>query len=379
MNPHLKSFGLTTLMFLVIRGVTFFTLPSLVTRIYGTNSWILIPAYVLVTLGGMALLIKGMEKHHQQSIFEVVHLHFPPFIAKLFSCLLILNFLAVGLTIINEYISMFQFTVDSSVRISRVAIFLIIAVLIVASHGLYTMTKTSIILFLISFWIIFIEILLFNDFSLTRLTPFFFRGGQFNWKGALAITYSFLGFEMLMVMSPFISKTTKAFRAVTYSYLMLCVYFTMYIILSQGLVSILQIPKIRFITLRLYGASRFPTVEYITDFLFFFFIFSAIMSSALYIWAANEGMLKLVRRKHSRTNYVLIGAVFIIIMALNISSRTWQAVSFWVGFVETCIVVICILLLLVLPYKQKVSHSSDLSANSSTSKDPNEEMAKEVP
>ncbi|WP_195571628.1 GerAB/ArcD/ProY family transporter [Paenibacillus sp. 1001270B_150601_E10] len=379
MNPGIKNFALFCMMFLLVRGVTFFTLPSLVTSIYGTNSWTVIPIYIMIMVGLMYILIKGIERHGNQSIFDLLEHRFPSYIAKPISFIIIVNFLGISITIIHEYVSMFQFTLDSSVNVSNAAFFLILAVLIVAGHGLYTMSKASILLFIVSFWIIGIEVLLFSDFSFTRLSPFFFKGGNFEWHGALRIAYSFYGFELLLIIYPHLGKQTKVFRATTWSYVLLCIYYTIYTILSQGLVSFLQIPKIRFITLRLYGASRFPTVEYITDFIFFFFIFSTIISSAAYVWSANEGILKTITKKFPLGNYLLIGVCYTILVSLNLSIDDWMGLSFFVGLVETFIIVFCILLIWILPKAKNGQNSHNPEQRSSSWKaNEQEASSKEV-
>ncbi|WP_028546313.1 GerAB/ArcD/ProY family transporter [Paenibacillus taiwanensis] len=358
MNPQLKGYAVATLIFMVVRGVLFFQLPSVVTREFGTNSWIMMIGYTLLMIGVMRLMYVGLQKHQRQSIFQVLQHHFPKWIANSLISFSILLYICIAFDIVFTYVKMLQFTNDVTVNITLTGSIMIAVILYISYHGLYTMSKTSIVLFLLSIWIIALELLQFSDFTLTRLTPFFLQGGEWTVKGALQVVSAYLGFEMLLIMSPHISPDTKWIRYTTGALTLVGCYYTMYCILAQGLLSHYHLVNVRYVVLRLYGATRLSTLEYLTDLLFIFFLFSSLLSSSLYLWGANEGLKQMQKNNHKLHNYISFGIVLVLLSHVPLNEAQRDVVTMVQGAAGFSLLIIYIVLLLCLPYKPPEANTS---------------------
>ncbi|WP_028596351.1 GerAB/ArcD/ProY family transporter [Paenibacillus assamensis] len=366
MNPPIKGYAFAILLFMIVRGIIFFQLPSLVTKEFGTNSWVMLYVYTAVVIGHMYLIYKGSKKHKNASIWTIIHTHFPKPIATILIVIPSLLFWVVSFNLANAYARVLQFTSDPSVNIRSISIIILVVVLFTAAHGLYTITKTSVLYYLFSFWIVFFELLQFKDIEFVRYTPFFLKNGHLTFNGILDILGAFLAYETIMFMAPYLEKNTKWITYAALSALVIGTYYSMYCFLAQGLLPVEQIEDVRFVVLRLYGATQINALEYITDLLFITFIFSAILSASVYTWSGLEGLKTLQTKDRHKENLLIAGIIMIALCYVPFNFDESKLLFSISNTILVCFIVIFTLLYFILPYKENKA-SSDTANCDSTS------------
>ncbi|MCR8843470.1 GerAB/ArcD/ProY family transporter [Paenibacillus sp. SC116] len=366
MNTPIKGYALAILLFMIVRGIIFFQLPSLVTKEFGTNSWIMLYVFTALVIAHLYLIYKGSKKHQNASIWTIIHTHFPKPVAAVLIIAPSLLFIVISFNLANSYARVLQFTSDPSVNIRIVSIIILGVVLFTAAHGLYTITKTSVLYYLFTFWIVFFELLQFDDIELQRYTPFFLKDGHWSLSGTIDVFGAFLAYETIMFMTPYLEKNMKWISYAAISSFVIGTYYTMYCFLSQGLLPIEQIEDVRFVVLRLYGATRINALEYITDLLFITFIFSAILTSSVYTWSALEGFKTLQKKDRHKENLFIAGVIMLALCYVPLNFDESKKLFSISNTILICIIILFTLLYFILPYKNKKANNNTANCENTT-------------
>ncbi|MEW9104257.1 GerAB/ArcD/ProY family transporter [Paenibacillus sp.] len=349
MSPTYKAWGVGILIYMTQRGALFFQLPNVMAQQFGTNSWVMIPVFYILSLLHIIVMYYGMRRHGFQSIPQLISERLPAYAAVPLLSFIGIQFIGIVYTVIHSYTLVFQYTNDTSVNIHTLSIIILGTALYCAWLGPYTMAKSSIVFLLLTFWSIGLELLQFNDFQFTRLTPFFFYQAHPTAAGISEIMSSFFGFELLMMLAPLLDKKTKWFRTVLLFNGIAAAYYLMYCLLVQGMLPIHQSSTILYPVLRLYGGSRLTALENITDLLFIFMMFSAVISASLYIWSASQAVMHIRHQAPKAPVFVLLCVLCSIPLLASITVEQFGKISEFVAYGDWILILILISLYWILP------------------------------
>lgn len=366
MSPTLKGYAIFILLFMIVRGTSFFELPSDVTRAFGTNSWIVLGIYTILIIFQIWLMSIGTRKHHNQSIFQLIENHLPRWLAVTILMILTVFYVCISFQIAYSFIRVLQFTNDPTINVSKVTLIMLVVVAVIAWHGMYTMTKSTVLFFCLTIWITLLGFLQFKDFSLTRLSPFLLQGGTWSLESMLDVYSAFHGYLIILYITPLFAKQMKWFKYAAFSLACTGLYYMLNCMLTQGLVPYEMLLHIHHVALRVNGASRITALVYITDLLFITFVFSCVITSSAYMWIAHQSAMQTsAAKKHPLITRGIILAAAISLPYLPLNYQYWN--SFFRILIASSLIlsVIFTLLYLIIPYKAGSKHEDASSPPSS--------------
>ena len=288
MKEKLHPIHIGILIYMTQTAVVILSLPRSLAEHFGTNGWvILIPVSLFVAFNIFVIsIVYRMGKG--RSVFAVLEQSIPK--AVLFPLYLAVGFLwaLIGSLVGKQYVLVFQMSSYQSAPPMVLKFVCDFLAWLLINKGIHNIAKASTIFFVMIFWMILLLFYHLSDFSFTRLTPFFFQGETDFWNGLWEVYSSFLGFELSLLLFPYVASKTNMFKAVyaghfLTSFTYLIVSFVMFGFFSLGQLTSLVNPVIDLLAL-----IQLPFVERIENLLFGFLLYTTLITSVMYFWAAQE-------------------------------------------------------------------------------------------
>jgi len=276
------------LMYMTQTGVIVFSLPQIEAQYFGTNGWISViicSAIVTMNLFVIGLLYRvGKGK----SIFESMEQALPKWALTPLYGGLICVWSMLGLMVVKEYVLIFQMMAFPTTHPMLLTLIVDLLILYLVTKGIYNIGKAASAFYWLIIWMLLLLLFFIGDFEWSRLTTFVFQDGESLKQGFIAMMTAFLGYELCMLLFPYTNRQTKVIRAavtgnglLTFSYLSLS-------IIAFGFFSFPQLKVMLFPLLDLMAYIVFPFVERLENFFYGIFLFSIIVTAAMYLWAATE-------------------------------------------------------------------------------------------
>lgn len=327
-KEKLSPFHTTILVYMIQTGVMALILPQLLAETFGTNGWItvlgfgLIAAVNILLIGAVYMLGKG------RSIFQILEQSIPKCLLYPVYLALAVHWSLLGCMAGKQYVLIFQMYAFPTTSPMEFKLIMDVLVFWLLTKGLYNITKASTVFFWLFVWMIGLLFFFYTDFSWSRLTPFFLKGGQFSYLMGLDIYSSFLGYEIMLLIFAYTNQKTKliqstllgnAITTLTYFYLAL---------ITFGVFSLEQLKNKAFPVLEMLAYVRFPFIERMENLLYGFILFSVLFSILMYQWSALE-MLKQIFPK-IRTNFLAF-LVMLFCFVIAAFPKTLNEVGDWLS------------------------------------------------
>lgn len=315
-NEKINPFHLSLLIYMTQTGVTIFRLPNTLAEDYGTNGWLILPFIFLLVMLNIVLISWVYRLGEGKSIFEILEGVFPKWIIFPLYFGLICLWGNLGSLVVKEYVLILQMLSlpTTSPMFLKGLVDLLIYLLLI--KGIYNISKAGTVFFYMVVWLIGLVCFLFPEFQFSRLTPFFFQGETHMVKGFFDVFPAFLGYELSLLLFPYAEKSrTKFIKAIHIANLsMMITYFILCFVLF-GFYGYQDLLHRRFPLIDALAYIKLPFIERIESLLFVLFLFSIIITSVMYEWAALVTLQRLFPRL--KTNWggaIIIGATFFLTM-----------------------------------------------------------------
>jgi hypothetical protein len=166
-------------------------------------------------------------------------------------------------------------------------------VILLLIKGIVSITRAATVFFYLLVCMLLLLFCFFSDFDWSRMTPFLLQGGDYRIEGVLNIYIAFLGYEMSMLLFPYV-QPRHFFKSVFAGNLFTTLSYTSVSVVCFGFYSFDQLKLMLYPTLDLLGYIRFPFIERIENLLFGFFLFTVIITIVVYNWASQEVFKRIV-------------------------------------------------------------------------------------
>ncbi len=316
------------LIYMVQTGVTVFSLPQIEAQYFGTNGWLsVLVCFAAVTANIFVIgLVYRLGKG--KSIFELMEQALPKWMLSPLYCILICVWSMLGMLVAKEYVLIFQMMAFPTTNPMLLKLVVDLLILYLVTKGIYNIGKAASVFFWLIIWMLLLLLFFFGDFDWSRMTTFVFQDGEDRRQGFIAIMTAFLGYELCMLLFPYTNRKSRIIRAtlagsglLTFSYLTLS-------IVSFGFFSVRQLKEMMFPVLDLMAYIVFPFVERLENFFYGVFLFSIIVTSTMYLWAATQTAKRYLPRMEDKyLSFVLI----LLQYAVSFIPETLDEVKQWLG------------------------------------------------
>lgn len=234
---------------------------------------------------------------------------------------------------------MVQIFIYPTIPTSLLGLLLLIIIVYCVLGGIRTVVGISFIFFFLSSWIF---ILLYDpvkQMEFTHFLPMFQNSLPDLLRGARTTSYTFVGFEILLFIYPFIDKKEKVklpiYLGISYTTLLVLV--TTFI--SIGYYSAHDFDKMDWPVLTLFKSTSFSFLERFDYLIVMEWMMVSVTTMILLMWAITYGMKRLYTIKQRTTLYAVTIILLIITVIINYDykiDKLTDAVSqigFWIVFI----------------------------------------------
>ncbi|MDR6880378.1 GerAB/ArcD/ProY family transporter [Bacillus sp. 3255] len=272
-------------------GVIAFSLPRLLSENIGTNGW----AALLICSGisMLNLLLIAIVHRNSQclSLFEIAQSTFPKFILVPLFTALVLILGGLGCMISKEYILILQSLTFPVIHTAYLYLVFEFLAFLLILKGILSISNFVILPLAVTIAVN-VTLITFNAqyLDISRMTTFWFKEADHSFKGCLDIYVAFLGYELCLLLFPYVNKKTHLMRAyfignaiTTFSYILVA-------LICFSFFSFHQLQHLKYPVLNLLSYVELPFVKRIDDLVYTLILFRVLITSVLYSWSAVETM-----------------------------------------------------------------------------------------
>ncbi|MEI5907471.1 GerAB/ArcD/ProY family transporter [Bacillus spongiae] len=326
MQEKIHRYQLAIIIYMIQVGISIFTLPRIVAEAFGTNGWI---ALLFVSfIGVLNILLIGLVFHFgkDRTIFQLLEksipklLLFPIYIAiaLLWSCLAVL--------IAKDFELILRLLYYPTMPTSVFVIMALILTYWLVRSGIVHIARTTVI-FMATIVIALILLFPLAEFRLTRLTSFIFEGETSLFTGGLQVYFSFLGYELSLLLIPYLTKKKSAYKPVLFGHLLITFIYLITCFIAFGFFSFPQLLNDTFPLLTMFEYIELPFLERIEGMIFHLFIFEVLVTIILYFWGADQFFKQAIPKLSSRFSILIL---LIIAFILTLFIKITREVEKWI-------------------------------------------------
>ncbi|WP_341302861.1 GerAB/ArcD/ProY family transporter [Lysinibacillus sp. FSL H8-0500] len=282
-------------------------------------------AWISVLLAGIAthivtfFMIKTLEIYGANDLYGIQQDIFGKLIGNVLNILYIFYCFMSFFSILRNYIEVIQAWIFPSISAWFLAITLLIIIIYAFTGGLRVIVGVSFFSVVLSLWIIPMLAFPLKFSSINSLLPVLETDFRSILKGAKSMTFTIIGFEILMVIYPFLNDKKHVQKYAHLSLLATTAIYVAVMAVSITYYSNEEIVKTVWATLTLFSFISFPFIERFEFMAVCFWMLIILPNLCLYLWAAYRGAIRLVNIGH--TKFVWLFAFFIFLGTLFVQTR----------------------------------------------------------
>lgn len=312
MKEKLHPIHVSILVFMSQSGVVVFSLPRLLAEHMGYNGWITLIIFSGIVMLNILLISLVYRLGRGKSIFLIVEQALPKILVFPFYIILVSIWVILGCMITKQYVIIFQLFVFPTTHPMLIKVLVDTLAYILVIKGIYSISKASTSFFILVIWTNLLLLFFVKDFNWLNFTPFLLQDTTQEILGSLNIYASFLGYEIVLLLFPYTEK--KGFiKAVYIGNLINTVTYLAVCLICFGFYSFNQLKRMKYPLIDLLSYIELPFVERIENLFFGFFLFTTLLGTTLYFWAATETAQRVIPKVNIRwIVFFLISCSFIV-------------------------------------------------------------------
>ncbi|MBP1947379.1 GerAB/ArcD/ProY family transporter [Virgibacillus litoralis] len=338
-NLRIRAFYLFFIITSIQVGVGIMGAPMYIFTEAEQDSWLsIIIAFVYVLLV-IFVMFRILEQYENADIFGIQVDIFGKWLGKILGTLYIIYFAAALLSVILTYIDVVKVFIFPEISSLIIGVLLISLIIYCIYGGLKVIIGVVFIFFFSAHWLLFLLYEPAIRMELDHFQPFFQASFPELLKGARATAYSFAGFEILLLIYPFIqnkeSAKFPAYFGAFWSFGLLLIG----TVISIGYFSAVQLKELEWAVLSLFKIVSLPFVERFDYIVVAEWMMVALPNMILLMWAITYGIKRMYKVPQTKTLFITSFILLILIAFMsnhNIIIRLTDLVAkvgFWVVYV----------------------------------------------
>lgn len=314
MKEKLNWLHIAVLIYMIELDSTVFGLPHLMAKHIGLNGWAAIIPLSMVASFNLLLYwwlyrVGGGRSASQilQSVFPKAML-VPGYVVMAAFWAYISSLVGKNFILISQMFALYS--------TNPMLIFLLYCgmVYVLLSKGIYAIVKASTVFFLLSFWMNVLIPYFARYWSPIRLTPFIFQGSEhghtlYGWAEVFMV---FVGYELCIFLFPHADKKSKLFQGVFIGHWLISIVYIFVGLVSYGFFSFGELKHLQFPLITSLQYLEFPFLNRPENLVFTFFIYSNLVSSVLFAYAALTTVKQVFpKAKKKVTEGALVIAIYL--------------------------------------------------------------------
>ncbi len=274
-------------------------------------------AWISVILGGIAtaivgfVMVKTLAAYESSDLFGIQYDVMGRWIGNFLNFLFVLYFLGAFHIIVRNYIEVIQAWIFPEVPNWLLALTLVYLVYYGLNGGLRTIVGVSFFSVVLSLWLILMLAYPFQFANWNYLFPILESSLTEIAMGAKQMTFTAIGFEIILVIFPFLKEKEKVHKHMQLGLLFTTVLYLALMVVSLAYFSGGQLERTIWGTLSLFKIVRFPFIERFEYVAITFWILLVLPNLMLYLWAATRGVSRMLNKKEKKVGWFLLAIIYI--------------------------------------------------------------------
>lgn len=303
------------------------------------DAWISVLVIGLFSHVIAIVMIKTLEMYDSHDLYGINRDVFGTWVGNFINVLYVFYCSVAFISVLINYIEVIQTWVFPLLNTWFISATILLLVIYTFLGGLRVIVGVSFFSFVLAIWLIFI--LLFPlQYSVSQsLFPILESEFIDILKGAKAMTFTIIGFEILYIIFPFVKEKEKIAKPVHYGLLVTTLMYLAIILVSLTYFSGEQLSKTIWATLQLFSIVQFPFLERFEFLAVCFWMLIILPNLCLYVWAAHRGLKGMINI--SAKKFIWVFSIIVLVITIFIKSRiqinaintVFAQVAFYVVFI----------------------------------------------
>lgn len=346
MNEKLNGFHIFILIHMIQVGVGIFALPRIAAEYFGYNGWLMLVIIAAIVAFNIHLIRVVWKMGKGADIFTIFESFLPKWIVYPLYVIVGLTWSLTASLVAKEYVLIFQVTAFPTANpMSFMFIISLLAYLLLVK-GVYTIVKAGTVFFFLILWMMPLEIPFYNDLQLSRYTHYIFQEGKEHWTGFFNLYGSFLGYELCMLLFPYVQQKTRFITGVQLASAFSFLIYVSVCLICFGFYSLQQLKLIMFPFIDLLAYIKFPFIERAENILFSFLVFRVLITIVMYHWAASLCIQRIFKNfKLKRITLFMMVITFLISLMPSVLDEVgkWLTICTYLNIAYCFVLPICLI------------------------------------
>ncbi|WP_100011356.1 GerAB/ArcD/ProY family transporter [Lentibacillus sediminis] len=340
-KPYLKiqAFYLFFIISSIQLGVGIMGLPRLVFLEAYQDAWISILIALLGILLVVFVMLRILTSYDNADILGIQIDLFGKWLGKIMGTVYIVYFAVTLFSVFITYIEVVKIFIFPELSNFVMGLLLVSLIVYCLLGGLKAIVGTCFIFFFLALWVLFLLIHPAVLLDFTHFQPVFQASFPELLSGARVTAYTFLGFEILFLIYPFIQNKKKVKKPVYFGVTFTALIVLITTVISIGFFSTDQLKNREWVVLNLFKIQSLPFIERFDYIVVAEWMMVVLPNMFLLMWAITYSMKRLYRVPQKITLYATAGLLliaciftsdhFLIQKIINTSAQY----GFWLVFV----------------------------------------------
>lgn len=295
-------------------GVGMIGTPRFVFEQAGHDSWIsIIIAYFFLLLV-MFTMLYILKQYENADILGIQMDLFGKFVSKVLGTIYIFYFLAQILAILTTYIKIIKVYIFPESSSFIIGLMLISLIVYSCIGGLQVIIGVTFLFFFLSHWVLFLLYKPLIQMDWLSFLPVMDHGMKDILEGTAATAYTFMGFEILFFLYPFIQTKKKIGRSIVWS-----VSYSVFLVLLTTIITIgyhspEQLQRRIWVVLHLFKIQSTPFVERLDYIVVAEWMMVTLPNMMLFMWGATYIAKRLYKIPIKVSLYIASGLLLILLL-----------------------------------------------------------------
>ncbi|TCP57709.1 spore germination protein (amino acid permease) [Tumebacillus sp. BK434] len=269
-------------------GAGLFNLPRLVSEKAGHSGWIAILIAGMIIQVAVIFIVKLLHRFGNLDVYQIMNKLFGRWLGSTLGAVFALYFVFVAAVVTRSYIEVVQQWLFPTTSTLMFYILLIMPTVYCALGGARVLGQFAVVTFFGTIWMMALLVVPIQDLQTDYYRPLFHVKLISLLQATWEVGISAVGFELLLVIYPFLQYKKKALLASSIGTWMTTAIYLIVVLIAIGFYSQEQIKSMLSPTLHLFKIVMLPIIERIEHIGIVTWSFLIVNTAASYIWAASR-------------------------------------------------------------------------------------------
>ncbi|MBU0904721.1 MAG: spore germination protein [Firmicutes bacterium] len=283
------------------------------------DAWFSVLVIGIVSHVIVIVMIKTLEMYDSHDLYGINREVFGTWIGNFINVIYFFYCSVAFFSVLINYIEVIQTWIFPLLSTWFISATLLLLVIYTFLGGLRVIVGVSFFSFMLAFWLIFVLVFPLQYSDPQSLFPILESKFIDILKGAKAMTFTIIGFEILYIIFPFVKDKKNIRKPVHYGLLVTTLMYLAVILVSLTYFSGEQLSKTIWATLSLFSIVQFPFLERFEFLAVCFWMLIILPNLCLYVWAAHRGLTGMINI--SAKKFIWLFSCIVLLLTFFIKSR----------------------------------------------------------